>query len=199
MLKSVQNIYNKKNRRKLSVNDIFTKNHYRNILFLIDIANKYGQKITLHHLKYALVKNHEIDLRNKKIKQNLDNFFSSVVQDEIKEHFTILYKIGEISKSEFKNKITKNSITQLREYGWLNENNKYTTVQNLVNHLAKLKNLDIIKSKKDRKKRYPYYLMTKKGMKEFHKFYLKFQIDKMSDDEINKLLDQYNKITQKNK
>ena len=150
-----------KKRRKLSIEDIFNKNSYVNILYLIYNANKNNKKISLFHLKYALVLNHGITLMNNKLDQDLDKFFSVHVTNEKIKYYTMLYKIGEITKKELKNNISKNQIKTLEEFKWLNENTKFSSTQNLVNHLLRLKKLNLIKTKKDENKGYPNYVLTK--------------------------------------
>ena len=168
--------------------DVFKKHHYLNIIFLIDMANKYNKKITLHHLKYALVKNHNINLNNKRIKKGLDSFFLIPINSEIKSHYNMLYKIGEISKKEFESKINKNQLSKLKEYGWLKQETYFTSTQNLVNHLGRIKKMGLIRTKKQPSKGYRYYEITKNFLKEYRKFYLKFLIDRMSLEDIDKLL-----------
>ncbi len=189
MIKSV------KKRRKLSIEDVLEKNSYVNILYLIYNANINNKKITLFHLKYVLVKNHGINLDNKQIKQNLDIFFSIPVKKETINYYKMLYKIGEITKKQLKINISKNQINKIKEFGWLNENKKFSTTQNLVNHLTKLKKLGFIKTKKNENKGYPNYELTKYGMQIFKKFFFKFLIERCSKDELDKLIEYYFKVT----
>lgn len=196
MIKSVKYLKNRKKRRKMTFDEVFSKNKYRSIFYLILWSNNLNKKITLHHLKYVLVKNHGgIDLNDKRIKKNLENFFKIHVKEEIARYYLMLYKIGEITKSELDKILSKNVLNELEEYGWVTEKAKFSTVQNLNNYLSRIRQLGLIKVEKRTKKGYPNYRLTKLGIEKYQKFYLKFLIDKCPVEKLDQLIKQYNKIT----
>jgi hypothetical protein len=177
------------------VEKIFLKNKYRCILFLIAWSRDLNKKITFYHLKYALVKNYgSINIKNKRIRKNLEYFFKNPLSGELPKYYIMLHKIGEITNHELDKIISKNIINELEEYGWLTEENKFNSVQNLNNYLSRIYKLGLIDIKKRNKKRYPYYVLTTFGLEKFQKFYLKFLIDRCPVEKLDKLIQQFIKI-----
>lgn len=179
----------------MTFDEVFAKNKYRSIFYLIIWSNNLNKKITLHHLKYALVKNHGgIDFNDKRIKKNLENYFKIHVKEDIAKYYIMLYKIGEIAKSELDSILSKNVLNELEGFGWLTENAKFSTVQNLNNYLSRIRQLGLIKVEKKTKKGYPNYRVTELGMEKYQKFYLKFLIDRCPVEKLDQLIQQYNMI-----
>ena len=195
MIKSVKYLKNRKKRRKMTFDEVFSKNKYRSIFYLIIWSKNLNKKITIQHLKYALVKNHGcIDLNDKKIKKNLENFFKIHLKEEMAKYYVMLYKIGEITKNELDNIISKNVLNELEGYGWLTERSKFSTIQNLNNYLSRIRQLGLIKVEKKNKKGYPNYKITELGKEKYQKFYLKFLIDRCPVKKLDQIIQQYNKI-----
>ena len=61
-------------RKKLTIQDILSKKHYRAILYLISLYQE--KKIQFLHLRYAFVENHEI-LINPRTQKNLEQVFGN--------------------------------------------------------------------------------------------------------------------------
>ena len=178
----------------MMVDEVFLKNKYRCILYLIAWSSKLNKKITFHHLKYALVKNYGgININDTRIKKNLEGFFKIPLKNKLPKYYNMLYKIGEINKDELNNMLSRNVLDELERVGWLTDGTKFSTVQNLNNYLSRIRKLDLIKIKKA-KRGYPFYTMTQFGMKEYQKFYLKYLVDSCSVEKLDKLIEQFDKI-----
>ena len=137
--------------RELTIEKIFTKPHYQNIMYLITDAHQRNKKITFEHLKYVLVKNTTDKLSDKKIKE-LQKFFSW----------------GQIETWPTRNgkqKEIHSIIEFLFSFNFLEE--QMNREQDLSNYLDRLLDFDLIEKKKGKKQK-PYYRITKLGM--FYQF-----------------------------
>lgn len=107
-------------KRQLSIDDVLKRQHYKNILFVIEIMQIQKKKITFKHLKYALVENTTDKLTDIE-KRELKDFFN-FPNEEIKEK---LKNVNELSN--FLHTLLR---LRLIEKGGRKRNKQYYTVTN---------------------------------------------------------------------
>jgi hypothetical protein len=166
-------------RRKLSIDDVFSKPKYKNLFQLIfDFTVKYPttKKLKFCHIRYALCKHHGLNLKNYPMKeQQIKNFFNfssfkfydySKALNELDKDFNdgkIEKKLYEKLMNREKNseKIWKNDWSF---YVWIDDPtiDKFSTYQACMYALKHLKRLRLIKREKD-KKGNDYYMITNFG------------------------------------
>ena len=147
-----------KKRRKLSIDDVLKKPLYLLIIQTIYWADSWDKKIRILHLRYAFVENHGITLERNgkptKIKHRLDEFFTDPSGN--------------------------NWIDALKQRGWMQK--KISSTNNLINYLARLKELNLIETDKDKEDIYPYYYFTSKGMYKTTRWLLNWYINEFCPD-----------------
>jgi len=159
-------------RKNLTIQDVFQKDIYKNMIYLID---RYSGEIEFKHLRYALVKKN--DLSNKEI-DKIKIFFNpnreivKLTEKKIKNS-----KLKDETKQEIIKKINRSSL----DSSFFKNNVKLSTKQNLYNHLDKIKKLGLIYSYK-KKKKHPCYFITRKGHIYFIRYMIKNNFDNFFPD-----------------
>ena len=170
-----------KKRSPLTVEDVYKKPIYKNIIYLIYRRNG---KLQFAHLQYAMVKNHGIDdKKTAKLKKVFDTGTQKEIDTVIKKWKTMY---GSITANEQK-KIQKG----MRYSPFYKDNIKFSTKSNISNHLYRLKELELIDTinEIDGKKCHPRYIITDKGQASFLRFMIKTNLDEhFPDDRLHILL-----------
>jgi len=178
-------------RRHLSIEDVFKKQKYRNIMYLISTYSDFhpDKKLKFIHLRYALCKNPGLNLDNK-LEKDLKDFFNNPFHDRLIKDFNKQYKKGIITKQELEaliKQLGETELDRLKKYGWLTDETKFSTFQTLSNALARIEKLGLINRLND-KKGHKYYMITERGLDESTKYFIRWYMDNyLTGDKLEQL------------
>ena len=172
-------------RTQLTIQDVFKNKKYQYIIHVICVSESFDKPLQFLHLRYIFCKKHGLNL-NSYEKQKIKDYLrpSKTLEERVLMARKQDSKDGYIPIDNYQNvlKLRKETIIDEIKISFRDfDKYKYNSYQSLGNSLKRLKDLNIITTKKERSG-YPRYHLTPNGMYHYNLWWMKWNINRLFPD-----------------